>query len=247
MMRTLLGLVLVTLVAGCAGSQKLAKLAPGERPRGFLVDRVENGGTPRNYSVFVPYGPPPADGYPVILALHGLGEGGSDGRKPTAVGIGPHIARQPEGFDFLVVFPQIGGMVNWDSDDAARVAIEALDDALRTYGGDPSRVVATGYSNGGKGVWAVAGRYPGRFAGLVPMCAYAAPQYVNQLVSIPTWVWHNTMDWAVRNGNSDKMVRLLKEAGADVKYTEPGSASHDVWVKAFRDEELYTWMRQRRR
>ncbi|MEM8876002.1 MAG: hypothetical protein AAGD32_17285 [Planctomycetota bacterium] len=238
--------VLLLLMVGCGSTPKFSR-ENGERTKGFVLREMESVGKTRKYSVFVPHTPPPPGGYPVILAMHGLGEGGGDGKGPTKVGIGPVINKQQESFDFLVVFPQIGGMVNWNNDRSARIAIDALDNAMRDFNGNPDRVIATGYSNGGQGAWVVGGKYPDRFAGLVPMCAYSATEYVPQLKNLPIWVWHNSLDWAVSNGHSDRMVKELRRAGANVKYTQPSSASHDVWVNAFKDQNLYAWMKQQRR
>ena len=43
---------------------------------------------------------------PVILFLHGTGERGSDGTKPDAVGLGPHVRAHAADFPALVAFPQ---------------------------------------------------------------------------------------------------------------------------------------------
>src|SRR5262245_61324329 len=58
------------------------------------------------YSIFVPKSYDSTRPVPVVLFLHGGGEAGTDGVKPTQVGIGQRIREQERSFPFLVVFPQ---------------------------------------------------------------------------------------------------------------------------------------------
>src|SRR5262245_32047530 len=90
----LTGLWLVA--AGCA------------RPTTGFQTRVFRGadGQKSRYSLFVPHGYRPESPTPVILFLHGAGEAGTDGQRPTQVGIGPAIRAREAAFPFLVVFPQ---------------------------------------------------------------------------------------------------------------------------------------------
>src|SRR3954464_13941660 len=95
-----LGLAAVCLMACAAGCA---------RPPGTGVQtRVFHGpdGHAAKYSLFVPHGYDPNVPTPVILFLHGAGEAGTDGVKPTTVSLGPAVRKREATFPFLVVFPQ---------------------------------------------------------------------------------------------------------------------------------------------
>jgi acetyl esterase/lipase len=43
-------------------------------------------------------------------------------------------------------------------------------------------------------------------------------------------------------GSSRKFYELLKQAGADVKYTEYPGVGHNSWDNAFAEPELLPWL-----
>ncbi|KAH8069463.1 hypothetical protein JL721_5765 [Aureococcus anophagefferens] len=66
------------------------------------------------------------------------------------------------------------GSYGWVPDNFARIdAIIAA--AARHLGGDPARVLLTGQSYGGRGVWAYAAARPSTFAAVAPICASSGP------------------------------------------------------------------------
>src|SRR3569832_952985 len=73
---------------------------------GFLDRSLTVGATTYHYQVYVPKEFDASRARPVILALHGSGERGTDGRKQTKEGIGPAIRAHPERFPAIVVMPQ---------------------------------------------------------------------------------------------------------------------------------------------
>ena len=106
---------------------------------------------------------------PVILFLHGGGQVGSDGVRQTEIGL-PAVLRERSDFPALVVMPQSPRGAWWGTPEIERMALAALDAAVAEFGGDPERTYLTGLSLGGYGTWALAFRYPERFAALVPVC-----------------------------------------------------------------------------
>ena len=134
--------------------------------RTVLVDGVEH-----RYRVFLPYGERPRGGWPVILFLHGSGERGDDGLKPTLVGLGQAIVNDPTGFRFAAVFPQAPEGMTW-SPPAERVALAALAATIVEVGGDRRRVALVGMSMGGNGALRIAARHPELFAALVSVCGF---------------------------------------------------------------------------
>ncbi len=134
--------------------------------RTLSLDGVEH-----RYRVFVPFGERPADGWPVILFLHGSGERGDDGLKPVLVGLGPAIASAPSDFRFAVVFAQAPEGMTW-SPPVERVALAELEATIAEVGGDRKRLAVVGMSMGGNGALRIAARHPQLFAALVSVCGF---------------------------------------------------------------------------
>jgi predicted peptidase len=213
---------------------------------GFVVKNLGGSESGRKYGVFVPHNYDGTRPYPVILFLHGAFEGGGNPSKAFSVGLGPVISEQASTFDFIAIFPQTRGNWGENTKDLAD-AYQALQEVKRDYRVDGSRVILTGLSIGGYGVWALAEKHPGEFAALVPMCGYDKLDAVPEVRGIPTWIFHNNMDPFVSVGDSRAMERELKKQGADVRLTVYTAFGHDVWVRAYREDALWQWMRQQRR
>lgn len=254
--RSLVGVcVLVCLslgLVGCGGSSGTVKKANagaklGET--GFVIKTLEGGAVKdRKFGVFVPYGYDGSKAYPVILFLHGAFEGGGNPEVAFSVGLGAEIAARAKTFDYIAIFPQTRGG-NWgaESTDLAD-AYRALQQVKRQYKVDNDRVILTGLSIGGYGVWALAEEHPDEFAALVPMCGYSKPDAVPAIKHIPTWAFHNNMDPFVMVGASTGMIDRMKKAGAkDARITTYVAMGHDVWVRAYREETLWAWLAQQRR
>ncbi len=196
------------------------------------------------YLAFLPrtYGSGKA-GVPLIIFLHGSGERGSDIGKVKAWGP-PAIADQDPDFPFMVVSPQLPEGEAWHA-----LQLKGLiDDVLKNYRVDRSRVYLTGLSLGGYGAWDLATRYPQYFAAVAPVCGGGLTRMAEQLREVPTWVFHGLKDDAVPEQESARMVEALKAAGGNVKYTMLPEAGHvDAWVHAYGEAGLFAWFLQQRK
>lgn len=240
-----------------------------ERMNGAFVERtLDLDGQPHRYQVFVPSSRAGGRSPPVIVFLHGSGERGDDGGKPTLVGIGPYIRAHRDSFPAIVVFPQAPENSGWSAN--TDLVFAALDDASREFHGDVARTYLTGLSMGGYGVWDVALQSPGRFAALAPVCGgvkqpreerdtlfvaavaqetdpYAA--IAQRLQGVPTWIFHGAKDDLVLPDDDRQLIAALRAAGAaDARYTEFPDANHNSWDPAYsQTPELWTWLFAQRR
>lgn len=240
---------------------------PAAREHGAFVERsLELDGKTYRYQVFVPARAAGGRHPPVLLFLHGSGERGDDNQRQLAVGLAPHIRRAQDEFPAIAVFPQSPADASW-TDGTARMALAALDAAMREFDGDPDRVALTGLSRGGYGVYELALMQPDRFAALVPICGgVTAPGaggdlYVRgvatdddpfaiaaqRLHRVPTWIFHGDRDASVPVEQSRRMAEALKQAGGDVRYTEFAGTDHNAWDPAYASEELWPWLWRQRR
>lgn len=247
-------LLLLALVFAL-GSPALAR----KRETGFLDRTLSIRGVTYKYQVFVPDNWSSNQKWPIILFLHGAGERGADGLIQTQVGIATAIRNDRSRFLALVVMPQCLKDHRWTDGDMEELSLSALGAASREFKGDPKRTYLTGLSMGGYGSWALAARYPNKFAAVVPICGGIIPpdDARKQLDSdripyleaakkigtkIPIWVFHGDADPAVPVSESRHMVEALKAAGAGVRYTEYPGVGHNSWDKAYAEPELMTWL-----
>ncbi|MES2900498.1 MAG: prolyl oligopeptidase family serine peptidase [Pseudomonadota bacterium] len=182
-------------------------------------------------------------GVPLILFLHGSGERGSDIDKVKAWGP-PAIADQDPDFPFMVISPQLPEGEAWHALQLKGL----LDDVLRKYRVDRSRIYLTGLSLGGYGAWDLASRYPHYFAAVAPICGGGIARLAANMREVPTWVFHGLKDEAVPEPESATMVAALEAAGGNVRYTVLPEAGHiDTWVHAYGEAGLFDWFLQQRK
>lgn len=241
-------LVLMLVLTGCAGGASTIRKGNENAPQGtgFSIHTLNNQHH-RKYAVFVPHNYNASQRWPVIVFLHGVGEGGSDATSNLGVGLGPAVAERASTFPFIVIFPQSdSGYWNADS-SAASDAIAALHEVERTYRVDEDRVYLTGLSTGGYGTWVIGAKYRSEFAGLVPMCAFSAHDAVPNLTDVPIWAFHNAGDMFVLAAGTSSMVSDINKHGGNAKYTEYGALGHNCWDRAYSEGELFQWMLNNRR
>ena len=258
---SLAALLLMALMTACS------TIAPRADHGQFLPREVVVDGSTHRYQVFVPSRTAGGRHPPVILFLHGSGERGSDGEKPSAVGIGAYIRAHQDSFPAIVGFPQAPDDTEWRQNiDLAMATLEA---ATREFGGDRHRTYLTGLSMGGYGVWDVALHAPDRFAALAPVCGGVLPPraarpslYVaavageadpyaaiaQRLRKLPAWIFHGAKDDVVPPAESRKLHAALQAAGTPVRYTEFPDANHNSWDPAYsQTPEFWEWLFAQRR
>ena len=214
------------------------------------------------YAVYVPPDFDAQRAWPVILALHGAGERGTDGVRQMQIGIASAIRAHPERVPAIVVFPQAPEDTCWLG-EPADAAMAALDQAMREFHGDPERVYATGLSMGGYGTIHLALAHPRHFAALVIVCgglfAHATTNAVRQsplvtsyaqvakaLRATPVWLFHGADDDVIPVDESRALFAALRAEGAPVRYTEYAGVGHAAWTRAYDEAALWEWLFARR-
>ena len=212
-----------------------------DEPTGFLDKTVKTSAGTYPYVVYVPRDYSKAKKWPVILFLHGAGERGTDGLKQSQVGIGGAIRTDPARFPAIVVMPQCLPEKRW-ADDMADYALKALDQTLKKYSVDKTRLYLTGLSMGGYGSWWIGTRHPEMFAAIVPICGGGDAKTVAILRDEPLWVFHGGDDPVVPVARAQEMVDALKAAGSSVKLTIYPGVGHNSWDRAYGEKELTDWL-----
>ena len=254
--RTLIAAALAATLSGWAWA------APPET--GFLDRSVALDGTEYRYQVYVPRDYGDSDRWPVILSLHGGGSRGSDGLRPTEGGLARAIRLNVSRFPAIVVFPQSPTEGPGWQGLGERIALGALDSALKEFKTDPSRIYLTGYK-GGNGSWYLAYNHPERFAAVVVVSGFVeefvgpstgtvypavAPEsssdpfaaVAQRVARIPIWIFHGEADPVVPVVQSRGMAAAFEAVGADFRYTELPGVGHNAWDPAYESEEVTAWL-----
>jgi pimeloyl-ACP methyl ester carboxylesterase/prenyltransferase beta subunit len=208
---------------------------------GFHVRTLKTKDFDRKYTVYVPEGYDGRKAFPVVMFLHGSGERGDDGVSSAQVGLGPAILNRPGGWPVIAVFPQ--AKETWEAHSRdSRAAVAALDDVVKSYKTDPSRIYLTGLSMGGMGSWDLAARSKGRFAALVPVCGSAHTSSLINLTSIPIWGFVGDADSDPLHIGMRITIEILRSLGNTPRYTEYRGVGHNSWDRAYSDPALLEWM-----
>ena len=228
---------------------------------GFLDRSVTVGTRAYHYQVYVPADYASKPSWPAILFLHGAGERGTDGLLQTNVGLGAAIRQNASRYPAVVVFPQLPPDSQWVG-TPADMAVAALQQTMREFHVDASRVYLTGLSMGGHGTWYIAYRHAELFAAIVPICGWVrdSPMFrgsvpvvpgdsasvmtnlAQHLGKVPIWIFHGEVDQVVNVNGSREPAAALKAAGANVQYTELLGLNHNSWDAAYSSDEFVRWL-----
>ena len=195
---------------------------------------------PLRYLLYVPDEATAKRPLPLVLFLHGGGEGGTDLEVVKKHGL-PKLIAAGKKFPFIVVSPQNPSETQfWEDQQLIRL----LDEIEANHPVDPSRIYLTGLSRGGYAAWRLAIQNPDRFAALVPISGGGAVPYAKRIRHLPTWVFHGAKDPVIPLNESQRMVDALKAADGNVKFTIYPEAGHDAWTETYIKPELYQWLLQ---
>jgi predicted peptidase len=210
------------------------------------------------YRLYIPEGYDPQKKYPLVFWLHGAAGRGTDNAKQISGGneSGTHIWIAPANqsqFPAFVLAPQCPEDHFWSEPELNEItpelqmALDILGVVEKEYSIDTNRVYAAGQSMGGLGVWALLQTFPDRWAAGLVLCAYDNFTNTRALVRIPIWVFQGDADMIVPVDLVRTMIKDLKKAGSQVRYSEYHAVGHEVWAKAFAEPELVAWLAKQKR
>jgi dipeptidyl aminopeptidase/acylaminoacyl peptidase len=189
-------------------------------------------GTLQPYSISVPEGYRPDKRYPLLVWLHGSGQDDRD-----------ELTRPWLPAGCLLVAPRGRGTSTWYAIDHAQDDIrETVEDVMRQYSVDRSRVVLAGFSMGGYGVYRTQVQDPSRYRALAVFSGSArargvstagAPDFLAAgtdlaaFARIPLFVFHGGKDRNCPIEETRALVDRLKTAGADVTFVLEQDKGHE--------------------
>ncbi len=158
----------------------------------FVAKSFTKEGQTLNYQMFSPKTagkPAPAKGYPLVLFLHGGGEGGTDNKIQLVANKGatvwaesPQIDKNPA----YVIAPQTNE--GWTTERVTKLLLGLLDElcADSTLNIDVNRVYVQGMSMGGIGTWNLILTDPKRFAAAMPLCGMVPEEWYTKATAAQT-------------------------------------------------------------
>lgn len=202
--------------------------------------------------------------YPVIIFLHGVGERGNGTTelyRVKNVAIPKYIDRQTKTMKyyvngkwqtFVVVCPQLsasyGSWQNFYVDEMIKYAVNNLK-------GDPNRIILTGLSLGGGGVWKYASASSAnaaKLAAIVPVCGTSAMSNAYNIASnkLAVWAFHSVNNPRVSAAYTKAAVDKINAANPRYKalYFPYTLATHSIWDMAYDDvykyqnPHIFEWM-----
>ncbi|MCK4774587.1 MAG: prolyl oligopeptidase family serine peptidase [Candidatus Krumholzibacteria bacterium] len=201
--------------------------------RRAYLSEIDN--TLQPYVVWVPPDFDPNRTYPLIVFLHG-----SASTERNIMGFQRLI---PD--DCIALGPKGRGPSNaWSWDHAQDDVAEAIDAVVTGYPIDTDRIVLTGFSMGGYGVYRTFYETPEKFKALVVMSghpdianAYSGEsghpnfnqsEYLMPFNEVPMFIFHGKKDLNVSFEDTEKLIDKLRQAGAKVEVQFDEERGHEA-------------------
>ena len=208
-------LLFTVAVYGQTPESRIPVLSPG----------VHNQRLPRTgertiqYAISVPANYSPSRPVPLVLALHYGGNPNGAGRGVLTLLVGPALAE----LGAIIVAPDsIGG--GWNTPENERAVNALLEAVMASYSIDAKKVLVTGFSMGGAGVWHFAGKYPDRFSAAVAVAGRPPESAAGWRV--PILAVHSRNDEVVPIGPAETRIAELKKAGVRAEFIPLTGISH---------------------
>jgi PDZ domain len=203
-------------------------------PRGVVQASYRSENTEYFYTLDVPSSYDPARTYQVRVQLHG-GVGRIADNAPPRSGSNARLA----GAEQIYVMPYAWRDAPWWSGRQTGNLRAILDLVKRAYNVDENRVVLSGVSDGGTGVYYTAMRETTPFASFLPLNGFImvlrnetaeaeGDLFPNNLVNKPMFVVNGGHDPLYPTTLVDPYVDHLKKGGVDLVYRPQPDAAHDT-------------------
>jgi pimeloyl-ACP methyl ester carboxylesterase len=210
---------------------------------------VSSDGDTLRYRLMIPLKYDSATRYPLVICLHGSSGSGTDNVKQVITSL---PALMLSAYDIRMKYPAFlfvpqcppkagwGGIDGQTSVDS--LVFETIDALEKEFHVDVRRRYVAGNSMGGYGAWYFASTRPQMFAAAIPICGGGDPELARNLVDVPVWAFHGADDRNVPVSGSRDMIRAIKHAGGDPRYTEYPDEGHNIGDKVKATPDLLPWL-----
>lgn len=193
--------------------------------------------------------------YPLIVFLHGRGDGGTDNSRHMYKSFINSVDKYV-GDNCYVLMPQADKKLDWtqiggkSGDKGSSDLYNKMLDAVIADNSaiDTSRVYLTGMSMGGYGTIYQAYNYPEKYAAVVALCGYYNEEIISDLSrfdDIGIWLEHSKTDDAVNYKESEGLYNRLISYGRstqDTKLNLIEKYKHDITEISYDNQALWQWL-----
>ncbi len=191
----------------------------------------------------------PTENMPLIVFLHGSGEiGNVNGVKNLPITTYVSSKQAYAAGKFLFIAPVLNGG-HWTDSGSANATMNIIEEVANKYKVDKGRIILTGMSRGGHGVWYLGATHPDKFAAIVPMSGIFGINPAN-LKDMPIWAICGTsgeLEEYFRPVMTN-LVNQIKAAGnKNVKLEVIQGATHNTIQGYYKRPELFKWMLEQKK
>ena len=194
--------------------QKINKLTSGGLIHLTFKSKIDHSIQPMLTKI--PSGYTKAKSWPLLVVLHGLGDG------PIVV---PSI-------DSMVQIGPFGRGDMWYQGIGEQDVFECIELARQFFNIDSNRIYLCGFSMGGAGTFDLGLKYPDTWAACVPVCGKISNHdFITNAGNLPFWINTGGEDRVVPAKNSKRAYKKAIELGLKHwKYTEYEGMGHSFWI-----------------
>jgi predicted peptidase len=204
--------------------------------------------------------------YPLVIYLHGGGQGGNDNLKQLdrvpAFFTSSDVQKKYPSF---VIAPQCPSGVQWvnttfksmpfDHYDQSKIRespeftmlLKLIDQLCKQYPIDKNRIYMAGFSMGSSGTWDFISRHPEIIAAAVPISGVSDTSTVKKILNIPIWAFHGENDDIAPVRLNRDMYELINKAGGNCKLTIFENNGHGCVKKTLNYPGLADWVFSQRK
>ncbi|MBI3817271.1 MAG: HEAT repeat domain-containing protein [Planctomycetes bacterium] len=182
------------------------------------------------YTLYVPASYDPMAPTPFVLALHGGGKGGKDGKDVVGSGLEAmnFYQNQAERHGCIVACPTaLAAPWQAPANDALLAAV--MEEVELLYNIDENRVYLTGHSMGGFGTWHFGPKWAHLWAAFAPMSGMGGNKELARMreIGMGIYLYHGADDKVVGFGDSHRTGEEMRKDGMDFIYTELPNTGHE--------------------
>jgi predicted peptidase len=199
-----------------------------------------------NYNTNTPAAPTTSNNLLLNNDLH-LMNGGAvhlDARNLAGSKLPNDASLAARAFPGFVLFPQ--NLNGWNA-SSVQDAIRIIRLLTKKYNIDENKIIIHGLSNGGGGTFEAIKRAPWLFSAALMMSPISDAFVMSQglapnIAQIPMWIFQGGKDTGPLPSQTERTIKGLREAGADVRYTLYPNLGHGTWNTAYKEPDFFSWM-----
>lgn len=164
--------------------------------------------------------------YPLTAIFHGSALWGTDNESQLFVGLPWRMNAIHYRYNEFTLVPQAPLSTGWNDYGTLEAAYQLINGLIDTLNIDTTKVVLTGWSQGGGATWKLLNQYPNFFSAGIPVSGTTGG--FGDIKHIPVWIHHGKRDRNVSSIVSAEYIQDYEETGLQAILTEEVSEEEIV-------------------